>query len=246
MKNKLTLSAVIVLVLMILNINSCSNNIDTLNETETSEISKEKVINKFEYLISNYQNNNLNQNKTNISNKINILDTLRVDDERLKNPFYLAAINENLYIENEYEVKSTLLYYDLNHIEKGIGLSYLIRTFKNKEIHVTEFVNILTGEIMSYYLENITDINYKELRKYYYNENNFQNKLNGDTLVCFATFEACVNHTNGSGDPLLQAICDWIPCNTLDYLGCLISEQEGWIATSDCFVGCPACDIFID
>lgn len=246
MRNKLNLSAIIVLFLTVLNINSCSNNIDTLNETETSEIFEEKVIDKFEDLISNYKNINLSQNKVNISNEINILDTLRVDDERLKNPIYLAAINENLSIENKYEVKSTLLYYDLNHIDKEIGLSFIIRTFKNKEIHVTEFVSILTGEIMSFHLENINDIDYKELRKYYYNENYFQNKLSDDTIVCFATFDDCFNHMNGSGSSQGQAICDFLPCNAISYVACFILEQEGFVATSDCFMGCQACDLFIE
>lgn len=51
---------------------------------------------------------------------------------------------------------------------------------------------------------------------------------------------------SNSNNPMDSVICDWLPCNTIAYIGCTILGAEGYIQDQDCFRGCKFCDVFID
>ncbi|WP_299128397.1 hypothetical protein [uncultured Winogradskyella sp.] len=166
-------------------------------------------------------------------------------DEKLFKNYILASFIEDLKLEGSFKVKSALVYYSMKHLVENTSLTFVIRTIENENGEsILEVLSPVTGEIIYYNLNNINESEYLNLRKKYYN---YSPKINSKGTTCFENFNACFNHMNGDeSNPTDEMICDWIPCNTFAYVGCVILRQEGYIQDSDCFKGCRACDVFID
>ncbi|MBI6121464.1 hypothetical protein [Salegentibacter maritimus] len=109
---------------------------------------------------------------------------------------------------------------------------YIHRIYQKGEIKINEIVNVENGNILSYYLNGLSANEYFNLR-------NFQNK----GTICYTSFNDCVNGLNEeiSADPVDNAVCDFLPCATINYGVCTIASGSGYIQGSSNYIGDSNC-----
>lgn len=255
-ENKFTSFTIKLIVLGLLFINkSCQNNdvIDSkINESNISHSLKK--INNF-----TFDNTLKNGYLTKIKPNQNILKTkiesvfggsfnIKMNNVFGKNNCYQGIkVFENLSLPNNFTNTSLLIKFPYVFENKEVNLGFLIRTIEKKEKKVTEIISVLTGRVISYTLEEVSESEYSKLKKMYANtQRKSVQEDDPDPTICFTTFKACHQEiSDGNGSELDQALCDFIPCNTIAYLTCQFLELEGQIENSCNFKGCNYCDVII-
>lgn len=153
--------------------------------------------------------------------------------------FYYIGVEvfENLDIDKKLIVRSYLIDAKLKDEKELKHLKYLQRTISYEDKFIVQLVNVVTGDQFDYYLENISE-------EEYFGLNLPSSQTTESRLICFKSFGSCIKKMTKSLDnPLDQATCDWLPCNTMVYLTCKFGQADGWMQNTSNFVGAGNCSV---
>jgi hypothetical protein len=247
-KNNIINIKIFVSICILLQVISCTVNDATENNSKSKLNYFKKIASNSKESLSlkswfNEKNNSTEKsslNKTSSDAK-KYGDTYLVTPEFEKFEYIGVEFFDALNLNSNYKVRNYLLDITYKDRPKSFRFVYIQREISYGNLYIFEMVSAITGKIVSYSLNGISEEKYLEFRKKYYSDDSYSEKKSN---ICFTTFKACIDNLNlGLNNPLDQAICDFLPCNTIVYVTCTFAELEGMIEESDCFNGCNYCDV---
>lgn len=246
MKRQISIIYIIVITLLVF---SCHD--DFTNQDNIETVLYESTSLKF----TKIENNNLSSNSlfTTVETVKNANDyenpLINVKDNNLFSLDY-KNISVNIIIQevigkSSQEIDGFVMQsFLMKSIEKNTGEFTLNRyNIYSNEFgqYIQEAIDPFDDRPISYFVKGITSEKYFELRGY-----NHQFLTNRTT--CFSNFNACISvlNTSVSLDAEDSAICDFLPCNAINYAVCVIGQGSGYHRTSSNYIGDNRCDAVYD
>ncbi len=146
-------------------------------------------------------------------------------------------------IPSNFQVNGFLNDVDLSSYTNKLNNMHAIIVQRNissndNRVNIKEFISVKTGEIIYHQLQGMTEEEYVD-----FIEANYSYTYLNET-ICFTTMQSCEeNLANNTGSGINGAICDYMPCGTINFLACQMLGQNGQIESSCNFVGCQYCDV---
>lgn len=208
-----------------------------LSAQEIKDVTVKKLEDSDSYIKELKQWYLTNTEKLNSIENINFGEAYHVSPNNEVFFYFGLEVFENLSISDKYKVKSYLIDSKLKDEKELKHLKYLQRTITYDDKKIVQLINVTTGDQFDYYLENISEEEYFEL-------NLPSSQSSQSKLICFKSFGSCIRKmTSSLNNPLDQATCDWLPCNTMVYLTCKFGQADGWMQNTSNFVGAGNCSV---
>lgn len=163
--------------------------------------------------------------------KLTFLESYKGYNKKDNYYFNTLEVNENLFAENSFNIKSYVIHYKPDYYE--YDFLFIQRVISFKESVVVQLISLNENEIIDIDLINITEDDYFS--------NTFKLPGGGKKPICYKSFNSCFKSLTTFNNPRDQALSDWLPTNTIAYVCCTIASGEGYIQNESDFIGASNC-----
>lgn len=179
--------------------------------------------------------------------KINSKDGVGLIKDFIPKTIYEGINTENNFriitqqvIEEEGDITGFSLqsnYVQISDLNTDLNQVFVHRVHTLGNSSIEELVDVKDGSLIGYSLNGISKSEYEGI----------VGSLTAKP-ICFTSFGACYANFNAGlvQSEIDEVLCDWLPCSTIAYSMCVISQGSGYNRTSANYIGDSNCGKVLD